>query len=244
MMISRRAVLGAALTGGAIAAAGTLPAWATDADGMAAAPVEAPRLLVDSAMPAAFAEAATAALTASGLGGGGTVVIDGDGTAALAASAAWLAARPGRRLVGLVKDADGILFHQFARTDRTHWLSIGHHGQSEELAFQSRHRIVGLSFNRGLARTLAADLAASSADFTVTDQPMMDHAGPVAAPFAVRSDTPAAARGWETTLGETLGWIAAGRWPAHPPEPGQTFSGRGIRDATRTFAVTSFVIAS
>lgn len=119
MRISRRrmlkgAVLGGALGGGALAALGGLPA--------AAFPAPRPGATLILAHPSAgpgFA-GAVAAWT------GGTVrTVTGPET--LAEAAAWLAAAPGRRVVGLVDAADGVLFQQMAPRGRVAWLAETHH---------------------------------------------------------------------------------------------------------------------
>jgi hypothetical protein len=107
-------MLGGALGGGALAALGGLPA--------AAFPAARPGATLILAHPSAgpgFA-GAVAAWT------GGTVrTVAGPET--LAEAAGWLAAAPGRRVVGLVDAAHGVLFQQMAPRGRVAWLSESHH---------------------------------------------------------------------------------------------------------------------
>lgn len=116
MRLSRRAMLrgAGALGGGALAALGGLPA--------AAFPAVRPGATLILAHPSAgpgFA-GAVAAWT------GGTVrTVAGPET--LAEAAGWLAAAPGRRVVGLVDAAHGVLFQQMAPRGRVAWLSESHH---------------------------------------------------------------------------------------------------------------------
>lgn len=114
MRLSRRAVLGAALGGGTLAALRGLPAAAMTA------PVSGATLvLADPSVSPAFAEAVRNWT-------GGTVrTVAGPQT--LADAARWLAAAPGRRVVGLVEDSDGVLFQQMVPRGRTTWLSAIHH---------------------------------------------------------------------------------------------------------------------
>lgn len=114
MRLSRRAVLGGTLGGGTLAALSGLPA--------AAFPAARPGATLILAHPSAgpgFA-GAVAAWT------GGTVrTVTGPET--LAEAANWLAAAPGRRVVGLVDAAHGVLFQQMAPRGRVAWLSEAHH---------------------------------------------------------------------------------------------------------------------
>ncbi|WP_096704291.1 hypothetical protein [Magnetospirillum sp. 15-1] len=114
MRLSRRAVLGAALGGGTLAALRGLPAAAMTA------PVSGATLvLADPSVSPAFAEAVR------NWTGGSVRTVAGPQT--LADAARWLAAAPGRRVVGLVDDADGVLFQQMVPRGRATWLSAIHH---------------------------------------------------------------------------------------------------------------------
>ncbi|MDO8608100.1 MAG: hypothetical protein Q7R40_16310 [Phaeospirillum sp.] len=113
MRLSRRALIGAALGGGSLAALGAVtPAWATPSgDGASSL------LLVD---PSVTAE------TRRALGkGAASLTVKGPET--LAEAALWLAAKPGRRVMGLVADGDGILFQQMVPRGSARWLSLTHH---------------------------------------------------------------------------------------------------------------------
>lgn len=168
MTVSRRTLLGAALSGGAVAAVG-LPAAHAATIGPNP-PLEAPRLLVDPRAPRGFLDGACIALRALGLGG--IAVVEPPSDAALTESIAWLTARRGRRIIAMVGDSQAILMQQMAPAGRVRWLSLAQHGSSSEAAFANRHRVTALPANRGLARRLAVELAAAGADFAVFDQPL------------------------------------------------------------------------
>ncbi|CAA7625573.1 exported hypothetical protein [Candidatus Terasakiella magnetica] len=117
MRLSRRTLLGAALTGGsAVAVAGALPALAK--------PVELASetlVLVDPSVSSAFSE---------GLGRvwvGQVAIRPVTGSETLGQAAAWLAAGPGRQVVGLVGDADGVIFQQRIERGSVRWMSSAHH---------------------------------------------------------------------------------------------------------------------
>lgn len=218
MSLSRRALLGAALGGGSLVALGGMPVWAF---GKATAPAERLVLVAGGADPA-FAVAAQ---------GGQAVTVTG--LDALYAAAGWLTARPGRRLVGLLSEADGMVLRQLVPAS-SEWLALGHHREGGSGAFHSRHQITALPASRGLAGHLAAELTAQSRDFSVTEgQPALSH---TVAPSLRAADS------WQASLGDALGRIAAGSWRPAAVEPGQGFVGRGGRRSGRDIALTSFVI--
>lgn len=238
MSISRRRLIGATLGGGAIAAVSLPVAWAAGSDRPVAPPQYPPRLLLGDGAPDAFVEGARLALAATGLGVTGSQVVHHGEVDTLADSIAWLQAGCGRRLIGLMDDAEATLMQQMARDGRLRWLSLAHHSQGTGNDFHSRHVVTALPSNGGLAHALAVDLAAAGRDFLVTDRPV---GASTAAPASI-SGKPGAGE-WEMTLGETLGLIAAGRWPQQATRA-QSFAGRGRREDDRHFALTSFVIAS
>lgn len=225
MTMSRRALFGAALGGGSMVALGGMPAWAFAGAARVTAPSDRLVLVARGADPA-FAVAAAR--------GGRVVTVDG--IAALSDAARWFAARPGRRLVGLLSEADGVLLRQLVPAG-SDWLALGHHREGGPGGFHSRHRITALPASRGLARHLAADLAAQASDFSVTEMA-------AGMPESIRSVVPAAraADNWEAALGHALGRVAAGLWRPEPAEPAQSFAGRGSRRSGRDTALTSFVI--
>lgn len=221
MMLSRRALLGAALGGGSMVALGNMPAWAFPAN------VTAPAdrlVLVARGVDPAFAAAAAR----------GSRVITADGVAALSDAAQWFAARPGRRLVGLLSEADGVLFRQWVPAS-SQWLALGHHREGGPQGAYNRHQITTLPASRGLARHLAAELAAQASDFSVTELPA-EVAASAVAPAARASES------WEASLGEALGRVAAGLWRPASAEAPQNFAGRGGRRPGRDIALASFVI--
>ncbi|MGE5548559.1 MAG: hypothetical protein ACM33T_16755 [Solirubrobacterales bacterium] len=229
MTISRRALLGAALAGGSVAALGALPAMAFGR-GPASASASAPLVLVDPAVDPAFGAMAA--------GNGGRVVTVG-GFADLSRAASWLTATPGGRLVGLLSEADGLLLRQMVSAD-TRWLAQAHHCEGGHGGYDSRHQIACLPSSRGLGRHLAADLAAASADFTVVEAPVAGEAVAAATPSPVANTS----RGWQAALGEALGLIAAGRWRADRDDSPQIYAERGNRGQSRPLALTSFVVAA
>lgn len=225
MSLSRRALLGAALGGGSLAALGGMPAWAAGGGTRVIAPSDRLVLVARGADPSFAASAAQ-----------GARVMEVEGMAGLSDAARWLSARPGRRLVGLLTEADGLVLRQLVPAG-CDWLAFGHHREGGEGGFHSRHQIAMVPASRGLARRLAADLAAQARDFSVTE------AGVTADP---RDPVVAAARasdGWEAALGDALGRIATGRWRPDQVAPAQAFSGRGSRRSERDIALTSFVVA-
>ncbi|TAN79150.1 MAG: hypothetical protein EPN20_00555 [Magnetospirillum sp.] len=119
MRLSRRALLGAALSGGGLAALGAVPAWAL--------PSGTSLLLVD---PSVTARAARDVRKALGIAGPTLTVT---GPEILADAAGWLAAAPGRRVVGLVTDGDGILFQQMVPRGSARWRPAAHHGSPAAL---------------------------------------------------------------------------------------------------------------
>jgi hypothetical protein len=197
-------------------------------------------LLVDPDAPPALMAAAAGILAASRLS-----IIDrpaGNGSG-LAESVAWLAARPGRRIIGLLNDADAVLLDQLTRDGGIRCLSSAQHCESTGASGQSRHRITALSSNAGLARLLAAELGAAGANFSVEaaapGTPCMDAPLPKLPPQA-----DPAGRGWDDTLGRVLAMIAAGSWPIRAPDVPSAFQGRGEFFATETVSLRSFVFAS
>ncbi len=151
MSLGRRAfVAGAA--GAAVAGLHAGPAaariWPAQAD-----PV---LLLLDPAAPPDFATAAGRALAAVGLAV--THRVTGEDGHALAASVAWLAAQPGRRMLGLLQDADAVLLDQMARDGALRCLSSAQHCRGVGGDAPVRHRITALPSNAGL---LAGERAAN-----------------------------------------------------------------------------------
>jgi hypothetical protein len=192
-------------------------------------------LLLDPDAPGAFVAAAAGTLAASGL-----PVIDrraGD-IAVVAASVAWLAARPGRRIVGLLSDADAVLLDQFTRDAAIRCLSSAQHCGD---GGASRHRITALSSNAGLARLLVNELAAAGTNFSVAAEPLATPRSPLPSAASL-APADRSGRGWDDTLGRTLATIAAGAWPTRAPDGPGRFEGRGSR--AETFALRSFVFAS
>jgi hypothetical protein len=117
MRLSRRAVLGAVLGGSTLAALRGLPAAAMTA------PVSGATLvLADPSVRSGFAEAVR------NWTGGSLRTVTGSQT--LSDAARWLAAAPGRRVIGLVDAADGVLFQQMVPRGRATWLSAIHHAPS------------------------------------------------------------------------------------------------------------------
>ena len=150
MIISRRTLIGVALTGSAAAALGVGTAWAAPAFS-ASAVTEAPRLLVDAATPAAFVDGARSSLARFGLGMD-TYPAEG----ALVDSVAWMGAGNGRSIIGLTATAEAVLVQQMVRDGRTRWMSLAHHVGIGETALDRRHCVDGLAGNRGLEAELAA----------------------------------------------------------------------------------------
>nr|WP_294511560.1 hypothetical protein [uncultured Rhodopila sp.] len=234
MTFGRRAFCAGALAG--VAAAGIAPrSAAARISSTAPDPV---MLLLDPDAPPAFIAAATGALAASRLS-----VIDRRGGEArvLVESVAWLAARPGRRMVGLLSDADAVLLDQFTRDGAIRCLSSAQHCGSAGASGQSRHRITALPSNAGLARLLADELAAAGTNFSVVTEPLTRPgiAGPVT---KIPASAHRAGSGWEAVLGGTMAMIAAGNWPNQTPDRRAAFESHGA--ATETFALRSFVFAS
>nr|WP_294555973.1 hypothetical protein [uncultured Rhodopila sp.] len=236
MSSGRRSFLAGALAGIAAAGLHTRPAAAR----LSPAEPDPVMLLVDPGAPPAFMAAAAGILAASRLS-----IIDrrpGDGSD-LAESVAWLAARPGRRIVGLLNDADAVLFDQLTRDGAIRCLSSAQHCESTSAYGQSRHRITALSSNAGLAGMLAAELAAAGTHFSVASVPLgMPRIAAPLPEIPARADR--AGRGWEDTLGTVLAMIAAGSWPKLAPDVPGTFDGRGARGRWETLALRSFVFAS
>ncbi len=116
MRLSRRALLGAALSGGSLAALGAMPAWAKPH-----AAGSSSLLLVD---PSATARAVQDARKALGVSG---PVLTVAGPESLTTAADWLAAMPGRRVAGLVAHGDGILFQQMVPRGSARWLPATRH---------------------------------------------------------------------------------------------------------------------
>lgn len=144
MRLSRRAVLGAALGGGALGALHGLPAAA-----FPAASSPGPTLiLADPSVNPAFAEAVRAWT------GGSVRAVTGPES--LADAARWLAAAPGRRVIGLVDDADGVLFQQMVPRGRATWLSATHHPPRSATAAPEWDVVLG----DGLGRIAAGRMAA------------------------------------------------------------------------------------
>jgi len=231
---------------GAVVATGAIPAVAEDLGAALAVPPDSLLLHVDSSAPAAFIEGAKRTLAAAGFANSRTVVTDGSRIDLVAESAVWLAARPGRRLIGMVRDSDAVVLQQLARDGGLRWLSIGHHGLGGGAAIESRHQMTLLDTNRGLAGLIAADLAAEGASFLVTETPV---GAEIARGSSILSDavTPASrsgAPGWGGTLAEALVLIAAGRWPDQPPGVARRYAGFGTRSGIGGGPLTSFVIAS
>nr|WP_294524012.1 hypothetical protein [uncultured Rhodopila sp.] len=188
-------------------------------------------LLLDPAAPPAFRNA----LAASRLS-----FIDrraGD-ISVLADSVAWLTARPGRRMVGLLGDADAVLLDQFTRDGAIRCLSSAQHCGS---AGTSRHRITALSTNAGLGRSLANELAAAGTNFAVVSEPLVTPRAAVPLP-RIPASAAATGRGWADALGTAMAMIAAGNWPARAPDAPGSFGANGAR--SDTFALRSFVFAS
>jgi hypothetical protein len=233
MSFSRRFFVAGALAGAAASGLHGRQAAAR----VALAEAEPIMLLVDAGAPPAFAAAAAGTLAASGLS-----VIDrraGDGSG-LTESVAWLAAWPGRRIIGLLSDGDAVLLEQMTRDGAIRCLSSAQHCESADA---SRHRITALSSNTGLARLLAIELAAAATNFSVASEPpgtprLTAPLPEVVAPAALGG------RGWEHRLGRVLAMIAAGSWPARAPDLPGTFSGRGARSYTETLSLRSFVFTS
>jgi hypothetical protein len=197
-------------------------------------------LLLDPGAPRAFMAAAAGTLAALRLSVIDRRAVDGS---RLAESVAWLAARPGRRMIGLLNDADAVLLDQITRDGAMRCLSSAQHCESTGASGQSRHRITALSSNAGLARLLAVELAAAGTHFSVEAVP--PGAPRSAAPLAeVTAPADLAGRGWEDTLGRVLAMIAADRWPEQGPEVPGTRSGRGARSGNGMVALRSFVFAS
>ena len=117
MRLSRRTLLGVAVTGGSLAVIGTMPLGVSPA---VAATQEA-LILVDPTISAEEIQETRKALGVSGP----TVRVEGP--EALAEAAQWLAAAPGRRVAGLLADSDGILFQQMVPRGSALWLSSTHH---------------------------------------------------------------------------------------------------------------------
>lgn len=114
MRLSRRALLGAALSSGSLVALGAIPSWAmplgTDPSSL---------LLVDSkATPRQIQE------TRERLGVSGPILTV-TGPETLAEAARWLAT-PGHRVAGLVAHGDGILFQQMVPRGNARWLAATH----------------------------------------------------------------------------------------------------------------------
>ncbi len=236
MTIGRRAFVAATLAGAATAA---LPAGPASARILPARP-DPVLLLLDASAPAAFREGAGSVLPAANLLLAGRSA--GDDGAALVDSIAWLAARPGRRMVGLLRDADAVLLEQMTRDGAIRCLSAAQHCQGGEAAVQSRHRITALASNAGLAGALAGQLAATGAAFSVvSERPGGAHGD------TFRQDIVAAAAaqgGWEGALGRTLALIAAGHWPEQTPDEPALFTGGAGHSGAGPFALRSFVFAS
>jgi hypothetical protein len=236
MTFGRRSFVAGALAGAAAAGLPARPAAAC----LSTAARDPVMLLLDPGAPPAFAAAAAATLAASGL-----PILDrraGDG-AGLAETVGWLAASPGRRIIGLLSDADAVLLDQLSRDGAVRCLSAAQHCESTGASGQSRHRITALSSNAGLARLLAFDLAAAGTHFSVASEaPGTSRSG--AAPAVVPAQAEPAGRGWEDTLGRVLAMIAAGRWPSRAPDAACAFDGRGSRCIEETFSLRSFVFAS
>ncbi len=233
MTLGRRSFAAGALAG--VAAAGLrTQAVAAPFSPVAPDPV---MLLVDPGAPPAFMAAAAGILAAPRRS-----VIDrraSDGSA-LTESVAWLAARPGRRIVGLLNDADAVLLDQLTRDGAIRCLSSAQHCES---AGASRHRITALSSNAGLARLLAVELAAAGTNFSVASE--APGTSRMTAPLPKLPDqADPGGRGWEDTLGRVLAMIAAGSWPTRAPDVPSAFHGRGENSGTKTFALRSFVFAS
>jgi hypothetical protein len=173
MRLSRRTLIGAALTGGSIAAIGLPVAWTGAGGRSAQPPSEAPRLLIDADAPRDFVDSTQATLQAIGFGETDSRTVDHADAATLVETLAWLTARDGRRVIGLLRNAEATLVQQLARNGSIRWLSLAQHGLGGFAAFDSRHRITGVPSNRGLARRLAIELAASGIDFAVDDHPLI-----------------------------------------------------------------------
>ena len=139
MNLSRRMLLQVAVAGGAAAAVATPLSSARAA--LAAEPV---RLLIGGQTPASFVPGVRAALASAGL------LADLQGGAMDAV--AWLQARPGRRMIGLVDSADAVLVRELARDGRLRWLASGHHSQR---SLDHLHAVDSLPGSRGLADVLA-----------------------------------------------------------------------------------------
>jgi hypothetical protein len=238
MIMSRRRLLGAALTGASLAAVGLPVGRATAGTGSLA---EAPRLLVDPAAPQGFVDGARVALKTLGLGGIAVVERPSDST--LADHVAWLTARPGRRAIGLIGDSEAFLMQQMAPAGRVRWLSLAQHRASPDGTFGSRHRVTSLPGNRGLSRRLADELTRAEVDYVVFDQPV-GGSWPSEDTPPQRGVAAAGGLGWDVALGEALALIAADRWPSQPPQAAQVFAGQGRRPGGPTTALTSFVMAS
>lgn len=236
MTFGRRSFTAGALAGVAAAGLRMRPAAARV---LPAAP-DPVMLLVDPGAPPAFMAAAAGILAASRLS-----IIDrraGDASG-LAESVAWLAARPGRRIIGLLNDADAVLLDQLTRDGAIRCLSSAQHCETTGVSGQSRHRIAALSTNAGLARLLAIELAAAATNFSVASEapgtPRMAALLPQVPPQA-----DPAGRGWDDTLGRVLAMIAAGSWPIRAPDVPSAFQGRGERSVTETVSLRSFVFTS
>lgn len=139
MSLSRRTFIGAALGGGALATFGGVHAWALGNTAKAAAE----RLVLVA--PEADPEFAAAAAQ-------GAPVVVVRGAAGLAEAAGWMAAQPGRRLVGLLDEADGTVLRHLVPAGSP-WLALGHH---REAGGHSRHLFNDLPASAGLDRYLAA----------------------------------------------------------------------------------------
>ena len=82
--------------------------------------------------------------------------LTGEDGHALAASVAWLAARPGRRMLGLLQDADAVLLDQMARDGALRCLSSAQHCRGGGADAPVRHRITALPSNAGLLADASA----------------------------------------------------------------------------------------
>jgi len=117
MRLSRRALLGAALSGGSLAVLGAVPGWAKSLGAGTSS-----LLLVDGSVPAGLIRETRRELGMSGP----TLTVAGPAT--LTEAADWLAAAPGRRVAGLLGHGDGILFQQMVPRGDALWLSAPHRG--------------------------------------------------------------------------------------------------------------------
>jgi len=149
----------------------------------------------------------------------------------------WGAA--GRRLVGLIADADAVVLRELARDRAVRWLAAGQHRGEPGAALGERHRFAALPGGAVLARAVAADRAAAGVGGLVTLDPQPGAATPPAGMVRAADR----AQGWETAL--AAGLALALDAPAVVGDPGgRVHAGRGPVAPGPAFSLSSFVIAA